>query len=84
MARRKLVPGRIHLFGQQIEKVDWAEPEHEVDEDVMSKVTKLFIRNLMPNTTEEKIQAVFDRLSDNHVERVKKTKDYAFVHFTSR
>ncbi len=37
MARRKLIPGRIQLFGHQI-AVDWAEPETDVDEDIMSKV----------------------------------------------
>lgn len=40
MARRKLIPGRIQLFGHQI-AVDWAEPETEVDEEVMSKVSDL-------------------------------------------
>lgn len=38
MARRKLIPGRIQLWGQQI-AVDWAEPEREVNEDIMSKVS---------------------------------------------
>ena len=38
LARRKLVPGRIFLLGQEIEKVDWAEPENEVDEEIMNKV----------------------------------------------
>jgi RNA recognition motif. (a.k.a. RRM, RBD, or RNP domain) len=37
MARRKLIPGRIQLWGHPI-AVDWAEPEKEVDEDTMSKV----------------------------------------------
>ena len=41
LARRKLVPGRIHLLGQEIEKVDWADPENEVDEEIMSKVRSL-------------------------------------------
>lgn len=41
MARRKLIPGRIHLWGHQV-AVDWAEPEREVDEDVMSKVTSVY------------------------------------------
>lgn len=31
MARRKLMPGRIQLWGHQI-AVDWAEPEIEVEE----------------------------------------------------
>lgn len=38
MARRKLIPGRIQLWGHQI-AVDWAEPEKEVDEDIMSRVS---------------------------------------------
>ena len=42
MARRKLLPGKIQLWGHQI-AVDWAEPEAEVDEDVMATVIILFI-----------------------------------------
>ncbi|CAH8522130.1 unnamed protein product [Heterobilharzia americana] len=42
MARRKLLPGHIHLWGQQI-AVDWAEPEREVNEDIMSKVKILYL-----------------------------------------
>jgi len=38
LARRKLVPGRNYLFDQEIERVDWAEPEPEVDEETMKKV----------------------------------------------
>jgi len=37
MARRKLLPGRIQLWNHQI-AVDWAEPEQEVDDDIMNKV----------------------------------------------
>lgn len=40
LARRRLIPGKIYILGQEIDKVDWAEPEHEVDEDVMSKVQR--------------------------------------------
>lgn len=36
-ARRKLIPNRIQLWGSEIE-VDWAAPENEIDDDVMSKV----------------------------------------------
>ena len=38
MARRKLLPGHIPLWGQPV-AVDWAEPEHDVDEDVMATVS---------------------------------------------
>ena len=37
MARRKLIPGRISIFGQQL-AVDWAEPERDPDENQMNKV----------------------------------------------
>lgn len=37
MARRKLLPGKIQLWGCEIQ-VDWADPEPEVDEETMSKV----------------------------------------------
>ncbi|KAL5112108.1 APOBEC1 complementation factor [Taenia crassiceps] len=85
MARRKLIPGRIHLWGHQV-AVDWAEPEREVDDDVMSKVRILYVRNLMLHTTEETLRDQFNLAAGfkNAVERVKKMKDYAFIHFTDR
>ena len=38
----------------------------------------------MMNTTEEQIREIFERFKSNSVERVKKLKDYAFVHFKER
>ncbi|XP_075996907.1 APOBEC1 complementation factor isoform X2 [Genypterus blacodes] len=83
MARRKLLPGRIQLWGHAI-AVDWAEPEVEVDEDTMATVKILYVRNLMLQTTEETIEKEFNSLKPGAVERVKKIRDYAFVHFTHR
>lgn len=83
MARRKLMPGRIQLWGHQI-AVDWAEPEIDVDEDVMETVKILYVRNLMMETSEETIRQAFSQWNPGCVERVKKIRDYAFVHFTSR
>ncbi|XP_035992864.1 RNA-binding protein 47 isoform X2 [Fundulus heteroclitus] len=83
MARRKLMPGRIQLWGHQI-AVDWAEPEIDVDEDVMETVKILYVRNLMMETSEETIRKIFSQWNQGCVERVKKIRDYAFVHFTSR
>ncbi|XP_061685077.1 RNA-binding protein 47 isoform X9 [Syngnathoides biaculeatus] len=83
MARRKLMPGRIQLWGHQI-AVDWAEPEIDVDEDVMETVKILYVRNLMMETSEETIKQVFSQWNPGCVERVKKIRDYAFVHFASR
>ncbi|XP_070532807.1 RNA-binding protein 47-like isoform X12 [Ptychodera flava] len=83
MARRKLIPGRIQLWGHQI-AVDWAEPEQEVDEEIMKTVKVLYVRNLMLNTTEETIEKDFNKIKEGCVERVKKIRDYAFVHFATR
>jgi len=83
MARRKLIPGRIQLWGHPI-AVDWAEPEQEVDEDIMQQVKVLYVRNLMLDTSEDTLQIVFSQFSPGCVERVKKIRDYAFVHFTTR
>lgn len=38
MARRKMFTGRVLLWGNTEVKVDWAEPELDVDKDVMAKV----------------------------------------------
>ncbi|XP_075072479.1 APOBEC1 complementation factor isoform X1 [Mixophyes fleayi] len=83
MARRKLLPGRIQLWGHPI-AVDWAEPEVEVDEDTMSSVKILYVRNLMLTTTEETIEKEFNNIKPGAVERIKKIRDYAFVHFNNR
>lgn len=85
VARRKLMPGKILLWGQQV-AVDWAEPEVEVDEEIMSKVKILYVRNLMTSTTEETILKAFQEVtgSPDAIEKVKKLKDFAFVHFKER
>ncbi|XP_015764160.1 PREDICTED: probable RNA-binding protein 46 [Acropora digitifera] len=81
MARRKLMSGKIQLWGHQI-AVDWAEPEQEVDEEIMDQVKVLYARNLLLSTTEETIEQVFSKFGE--VERVKKIKDYSFIHFRTK
>lgn len=53
--------GRIQLWGHPI-AVDWAEPEVEVDEDTMSSVKILYVRNLMLSTSEEMIEKEFNNI----------------------
>ena len=48
------------------------------------KVKVLYVRNLMLSTSEEAIEKYFNDLIPNSVERVKKIRDYAFVHFNNR
>lgn len=49
---------------------------------VVSQVKVLYVRNLMLSTSETQILEVFTAYGC--VERVKKIKDYAFVHFQLR
>jgi len=81
MARRKLVTGRTQLWGHPI-AVDWAEPEEDVDDDVMKSVKVLYVRNLLIDTAEEVLRNHFAQYGK--VERIKKIRDYAFVHFVER
>ncbi|NXC38630.1 RBM46 protein, partial [Penelope pileata] len=83
MARRRLLPGTFQLWGHNIQ-VDWACPEKEVDEETMQRVKVLYVRNLMISTTEDTIKAEFNKFKPGVVERVKKLRDYAFVHFYNR
>lgn len=81
LAKRRLGTGRVKVWGCDI-IVDWADPQEEPDEETMSKVKVLYVRNLTQDCTEEKLKESFE--SFGKVERVKKIKDYAFVHFEDR
>ena len=62
--------------------VDWADPQEEPDEETMSKVKVLYVRNLSSDVSENELKELFEEYGP--VERVKKIKDYAFVHFKHR
>ncbi|XP_049693031.1 heterogeneous nuclear ribonucleoprotein R isoform X9 [Helicoverpa armigera] len=82
LAKRRLGTGRIkQVWGCDI-IVDWADPQEEPDEQTMSKVKVLYARNLTQEITEDALKEEFERYGT--VERVKKIKDYAFVHFEDR
>ncbi len=51
----------------------------------MATVRVLYVRNLMLTTSEDTIRSEFERTcGEGSVERVKKLKDFAFVHFKKR
>jgi len=81
LAKRRLGTGRIKVWGCDI-IVDWADPQEEPDETTMNKVKVLYVRNLTQDISEEKLKESFEQFGK--VERVKKIKDYAFVHFEDR
>jgi RNA recognition motif-containing protein len=63
-------------------KVDWADPEPQVDADTMAKVRILFIKQYGGVLDERVLAKMFGRYGV--VERVKNLKNYAFVHFERR
>ncbi|UYV77199.1 HNRNPR [Cordylochernes scorpioides] len=81
LAKRRLSTGRIKVWGCDI-IVDWADPQEEPDEETMAKVKVLYAKNLTSEITEEKLKEMFEMFGK--VERVKKIKDYAFIHFEER
>uniref|UniRef100_A0A915HEV0 RRM domain-containing protein n=1 Tax=Romanomermis culicivorax TaxID=13658 RepID=A0A915HEV0_ROMCU len=84
VARRKLIPGQVTMWGCPVE-VDWAEPLPEPDDDVIAQVKILYVRNLMPSTTEIQLKNIFELITGkNTIEHVKKMKDYAFIHFKEK
>lgn len=80
-AKRRLGNGRTKVWGCDI-IVDWADPQEEPDHDTMEKVKVLYVRNLKSDVTEEQLKEKFEPYGK--VERVKKIKDYGFVHFEAR
>lgn len=81
MARRRLLAYRPKIWGAEI-LVDWAEPLEEPDEETMAKVKVLYVRNIGNIMNDEQIRQFFGSVGT--VERVKRIRDYAFVHFETR
>jgi heterogeneous nuclear ribonucleoprotein R len=81
MAKHRIGNGYTRVWGCDI-IVDWADPQEEPDEETMSKVKVLYVRNLKSDVTEDQLREQFEQFGK--VERVKKVKDYGFVHFEDR
>jgi len=81
LAKRKLSSGRVKVWGCDI-IVDWADPIEEPDDETMAKVKVLYVRNLKADISEETLKEKFATFGK--IERVKKIKDYGFVHFEER
>ncbi|XP_034534463.1 heterogeneous nuclear ribonucleoprotein Q-like [Notolabrus celidotus] len=80
-ARRRLMSGKVKVWGNVV-TVEWADPIEDPDPEVMAKVKVLFVRNLANSVTEEILETAFSEFGK--LERVKKLKDYAFIHFEER
>jgi len=80
-AKKSLSSGRARVWGCDI-IVDWADPQEEPDKETMDRVKILYCSNIAVSVTVEMLSLTFQRYGK--VERVKKIKDYAFVHFEKR
>uniref|UniRef100_A0A8C6TU42 Synaptotagmin binding, cytoplasmic RNA interacting protein n=1 Tax=Neogobius melanostomus TaxID=47308 RepID=A0A8C6TU42_9GOBI len=81
-ARRRLMSGKVKVWNNVTVTVEWADPIEDPDPEVMAKVKVLFVRNLAADVTEEGLETQFGAFGK--LERVKKLKDYAFIHFEER
>ncbi|XP_069129810.1 heterogeneous nuclear ribonucleoprotein Q-like isoform X1 [Argopecten irradians] len=81
IARRRLASGRVKVWGAPV-VVDWADPIEEPDDETMAKVKVLYVRNISRDVTEELLKEKFGDFGK--VERVKKIKDYGFIHYEER
>uniref|UniRef100_A0A183UXG7 APOBEC1 complementation factor n=1 Tax=Toxocara canis TaxID=6265 RepID=A0A183UXG7_TOXCA len=82
-ARKKFLQEPLMLWGKPA-CIDWAEPEQQVDSDIMENVKILYVRNLMLSTDEATLRKYFEMGDAQCIERVKKIRDFAFIHFTTR
>ncbi|XP_054169287.1 APOBEC1 complementation factor-like [Oppia nitens] len=82
MARRRLGSG-FRLWNRWDVRVDWADPEPQVDEEIMNEVKILHVRNVNQNISENDLKNIFT-FDGLHVERVKKIRDFAFIHYETR
>ncbi|KAG5857309.1 hypothetical protein ANANG_G00018090 [Anguilla anguilla] len=77
-----VILGKVKVWGNVTVTVEWADPIEDPDPEVMAKVKVLFVRNLASTVTEEILEKTFTQFGK--LERVKKLKDYAFIHFNDR
>nr|XP_011423056.1 heterogeneous nuclear ribonucleoprotein R isoform X2 [Crassostrea gigas] len=80
-AKRKLSTGRLKVWNCDV-IVDWADPVDNPDDETMSKVKVLYVRNLTSEVTEDIMKEKFGEFGK--IERAKKVKDYGFIHFEDR
>ncbi|VDK71397.1 unnamed protein product [Litomosoides sigmodontis] len=80
-AKRKIHAGKLRPWNSDL-VVDWAEQQEEPDEETMAKVKVLYVRNLKEAVTEEQLKEMFSAYGE--VDRAKKIRDYAFIHFMER
>ena len=78
-AKRKLMT--LPVWSREL-MVSWADTQEEPSEKAMEHVKTLYVRNLSQAATEEVLRETFEQFGS--LEKVKKVRDFAFVHFLER
>jgi len=78
-AKRKLLT--VPVWSREL-MVSWADTQEEPSEKQMEHVKTLYVSNLSQAATEEVLRETFEQFGD--IEKVKKVKNFAFVHFSER
>ncbi|CAG0888997.1 unnamed protein product, partial [Cyprideis torosa] len=81
LARKVLQSGEVKPFGVHV-YVEWAEAQHEPNEEVMDKVKVLFVKFSGKTLNEEQLLTAFKEFGN--LDRVKVLNKYAFVYFSQR
>lgn len=80
-AKRFVARHSERIFGHTL-FVDWADVIEAPDDNAMNEVRILYVRNLSTMIDERRLCEVFGEFGT--IERVKKLKEFAFVHFMCR
>lgn len=80
--RKRILSTRLTVWNKSNLVCDWAIPQDEPDDEVMSKVKTLFIKHIADSVNQAKLEEVFGVYGK--VEKVNRIKDYAFVFFETR
>uniref|UniRef100_A0AC35GHS8 RRM domain-containing protein n=1 Tax=Panagrolaimus sp. PS1159 TaxID=55785 RepID=A0AC35GHS8_9BILA len=80
-AKRRIGLGKVRPWNSDL-VVDWADQQDEPDEEVMSQVKVVYVKNLKESVTEEKLNEMFAVYGE--IDRTKKIRDYAFIHYKER
>ncbi|KAE9556297.1 hypothetical protein FO519_000480 [Halicephalobus sp. NKZ332] len=80
-AKRRVTIGKARPWNSDL-VVDWAEQQEEPDEETMAQVKVVYVKNLKETVTEESLVEMFKEFGE--IDRAKKIRDYAFIHYKDR
>lgn len=81
MAKRKIEQDPKKIFANAI-FVDWADSPETPSDEIMQNVRVLYVRNIHESVMESQLEQIFGSFGE--LQRVKRIKNFAFIHFVNR